>query len=136
MFKDFMKIIGYILLAGFLITGGAMVSKIVLSPLSVATKTFDADNMIYNYEYFKRQYYDIVAFNQKIDNAQRQITSFEDSAGPRTNWTFEDKQESNRLNSVVLGLRNQRENMIAEYNARSKMANRSIFKTGELPESL
>ncbi|QIG73657.1 hypothetical protein EVC04_220 [Rhizobium phage RHph_I1_9] len=130
------KLVGLFLFFIFLLAGGMMITKIFLSPVAVVSKTFDADNIIYNYEWFKRQYNDIIAFNQKIDIAQSQISRFEESAGPRTNWTFEDKQEANRLNSVVLGLRNQRESMIAEYNAKSSMVNRSIFKTGDLPETI
>ncbi|QIG69791.1 hypothetical protein EVB81_222 [Rhizobium phage RHph_I46] len=130
------KLVGLFLFFIFLLAGGMMITKIFLSPVAVVSKTFDADNIIYNYEWFKRQYNDIIAFNQKIDIAQSQISRFEESAGPRTNWTFEDKQEANRLNSVVLGLRNQRESMIAEYNAKSSMVNRSIFKTDDLPETI
>ncbi|QIG68155.1 hypothetical protein EVB55_220 [Rhizobium phage RHph_Y68] len=130
------KFVGLLLFFVLLLAGGMMFTKLVLSPVAMVTKTFDADNVIYNYEWFKRQYNDIVAFNQKIDIAQSQISRFEESAGPRTNWTFEDKQEANRLSSVVLGLRNQRESMIAEYNAKSSMVNRSIFKTGDLPERI
>jgi hypothetical protein len=134
--KELVKIVGFALFLGLLLAGGTMLLKIVLTPLSIVEKTLDANNVIYNYEWFKRQYNDVIAFDQKIDLAQRQITKFEDSAGPRTNWTFEDKQEANRLNSVVLGLQTQRESMIAEYNAKSSMVNRSIFKTGDLPETL
>ncbi|QIG73995.1 hypothetical protein PP935_gp220 [Rhizobium phage RHph_N34] len=130
------KFVGLFLFFVFLLGGGLMITKIFLAPVAVVSKTFDSDNIIYNYEWFKRQYNDIIAFNQKIDIAQSQISRFEESAGPRTNWTFEDKQEANRLNSVVLGLRNQRETMIAEYNAKSSMVNRSIFKTGDLPETI
>jgi len=102
----------------------------------IIEKTTDADNVIYNYEWFKQSYEDLQATDVKIKNAEAQIKSFEDSAGPRKDWTFEDKTEHSRLNSVLLGLQNYREDLVAKYNARSKMANRKIFKSGELPEQV
>lgn len=102
----------------------------------VLTKTFDADNMIYNYEWFKRQNQDVQAIGTKLTAAEQAQSIFEQSAGSRDGWKFDDRTEWNRLNTIVLGLRNQRASMVAEYNARSEMANRSIFKTGDLPLTL
>lgn len=102
----------------------------------IIEKTLDADNVLYNYEWFKSQYQDVLAIDNKLTAAEVSQKSFEQSAGPRDTWKFDDRTEWNRLNSIVLGLRNQRASIIAEYNARSEMANRSIFKTGDLPEKL
>lgn len=102
----------------------------------VITKTFDADNMIGNYEWFKRQYADYQAFGPKIDNQAHSLRVFEESAGPRSSWTFEDKQTWDQMNRALLGLRNQRESIKAEYNAKANMANRSIFMGGELPAQI
>jgi len=102
----------------------------------VIEKTMDADNIIYNYEWFKQCHEDVQATDVKIKNAKAKIKSFEESAGLRKDWTFEDKNEHSRLNSVLLGLQNYREDLVAKYNARSKMANRKIFKSGELPEKV
>lgn len=102
----------------------------------IIEKTMDADNVLNNYEWFKQCYEDIKATDIKIKNAEQQIMSFEESAGPRKDWSFEDKNEHARLNSVLLGLQNYREEQVAKYNARSKMVNRKIFKSGELPESV
>lgn len=114
--------------------------KMVLYPAQqagrIVTKTLDADNVINNYEWFKRQRQDVLAIDAKLSAAQDTQKSFETSAGVRDNWKFDDRTEWNRLNSIVLGLRGQRASMVAEYNARSAMANRSIFKTAELPETL
>lgn len=147
MFKDFFKV-GAWLTAIFLVVsliGFGM--KTVLFPAHVANKTVDtayqitdktlnADNVIYNYEWFKRQYNDYLAINNKVKNAEITVKEFNDSAGPRDKWTFEDKTESARLQSIVTGLKQQRQDIVSEYNAKSQMANRSIFKTGDLPEQL
>lgn len=102
----------------------------------VFEKTFDADNMVGNYEWFKQQYQDIKAYDVKITASQLSFDTFLNSAGDRKTWTFEDKQEYNRQNTVINALKIQRASMVAEYNARASMANRNIFRTNDLPESL
>ncbi len=105
---------------------------------SILNKTIDADNVIYNYEWFKQRHEDIGAVDSKIRGADASVTTFADLAGPRTDWHREDREEHSRLSAVALGLRQQRADLAAEYNARSRMANRSIFKAGdvELPASI
>ena len=99
----------------------------------VVEKTVSADNVIYNYEYFKKQYQDIQAQDKKIVVAKQALEDFLKSAGPRENWDFRDKEEQQRLQANLTGLANVRAEMVAEYNARAKMANRSIFMTKDVP---
>lgn len=99
----------------------------------VINKTIDADNVIYNYEWFHRQHGDILAMEPKINEAALQLEAFQISAGPRTDWEFDDKQEHARLSSILLGLRNQRSEMVQRYNAHAEMSNRSIFIGRDLP---
>lgn len=94
----------------------------------IVTKTYNADNAIYNYEWFKQRLEDIKAAETKIMNAKNSVSDFELSAGSRDKWTFEDKTEHARLSAVVLGLKNHYEEIVAEYNAKAKMANRNIFQ--------
>jgi len=110
--------------------------KIISQPGKVVSKVLNADNIIYNYEWFKQTYQDVKAIDLKISNAAKAVNNFKKDAGIRANWSFEDKTEYSRLNAVLLGLQNQRADIVATYNARSKMASRSIFKTGELPNQL
>lgn len=112
---------------------GFFVINLLSQPARIVQKTFDADNVIYNYEWFKQQNADIQSITTKATNADASVKEFEAAAGERSTWTFEDKQREAQLSSVALGLKNQRASMVAEYNARSQMANRSIFKTGDLP---
>lgn len=111
------------------------VSNIVDTEHGVIDRTINADNAIYNYEWFKSQVEAIKAQERKIIIANESIISFEASAGQRTTWTFEDKIEDARLKSVVQGNKSQLEDMIAVYNARSKMATRNIFQDGLIPDS-
>ena len=78
--------------------------------------------MIYNYEYFRQQYQDVVAIDGKI-------TTMAEGAASATG------DEKTRLNSVVLGLKAKRQQMVADYNAKASMANRSIFLAG-LPNQI
>lgn len=102
----------------------------------VVDKTINADNAIYNYEWFKQTHEDIKATSNKYDNACISYDEFIELAGDRTDWTFEDKTEQSRLSSIKLGIKNHLEQLIADYNARSKMANRSIFANNILPSYL
>lgn len=110
--------------------------NVATAPARVANRTLETDNIINNYEWFKRQYNDIKAIDIKIEIANDNLERFKNDAGPRSSWTFEDKTESSRLNAIVAGLEASRADMISIYNARSKMANRNIFKSNDLPESV
>lgn len=126
------------IVAGLTVVGS--LAGLVTLPFTTGTqiiqKTLDSTNVINNYEWFKRQYADVVAIDQRIVASESALNVFNQSAGDRSTWTFEDKQEFSRLNSVILGLKGQRTSMVAEYNSRSQMANRSLFKTNDLPDQL
>lgn len=98
----------------------------------IVTKTYNADNALYNYHWFKEKAEYVKATAAKVKIADESVTSFEASAGPRTAWTFEDKTEAARLRAVAQGLRGAYEESVAEYNARMKQADRAIFAE-ELP---
>jgi hypothetical protein len=134
----FQALLGFLLLVGLAVGGlvWSITGNVATQAGRVISKTIDADNVLANYEWFKRQYEDIRGMEPKLQSAQSSLNSFMQSAGPRSAWTFEDKQEASRLNSVILGLTNQRVGMINEYNARTQMANRNIFRTGDLPETI
>lgn len=112
------------------------VNKGIETSYGVIDKTFTADNAIYNYRWFIQQKEDIAAMDNKMLIAEKAVLSFETNAGPRKDWTFEDKTEGSRLRAVAQGLRSQNEQMIADYNARSKQADRAIFKDGLIPNVL
>jgi len=118
--------------------GGGYLIKYWLLPVHVTTaqidsgheiisKTYNPDNAIYNYEWFKTQYEKIQANRNQIQNLKDSLASFKETYGNVTTWDYITKEEYNRLNTMYIGLQNQDENLVAEYNARSKMANRNIF---------
>lgn len=107
--------------------------KLVETAYEVQDKTLNADNALYNYEWFKQQSEDIKALKEKLVIAKKAKETFDSDAGPRDKWTFEDKTESSRLGAVSQGIESQLVNAVADYNARTKMANRAIFKDGIIP---
>lgn len=139
-----MKVIGIILLGLIGITVVGFIGKLVFSPINTVNKlvetaydaqdkVLNADNAIYNYEWFKQKKADIDASKKQLDNARNAHASFKASAGARSEWTFEDKGEDARLGSVVLGIENFLQSQIADYNARASMATRNIFENSVLP---
>lgn len=120
-----------------------VMGTVIFTPVKTVTditkKTLDADNLIYNYEWFKTQFSEIKAFRVKYKNAEEALTFYETSLKdlPRKEWSFDQNQRWNELSAQVLGLKNQCADMVATYNARSKMANRTLVKfDGNLPENI
>jgi len=94
-------------------------------------KIQDAEYAIDNYEWFKQQKQDIESMRNKIENQRVQIRNFKD----RHNMSDLNRYEStqyNRMTTRLLGYKNQHENLVADYNARSNMQTRNVFK-GKLP---
>lgn len=106
------------------------------TPARVVSRVLETDNVIYNYEWFKRQYHQIGAVSQQAEHAKATLDAFKTDAGPRPSWDYQTSAEYSRLNAIVLGLTNQRANYVAEYNARARMATRKYFMGGELPSEV
>lgn len=146
MFDFEMKPLRSLILAMFLIVVFATlfntVSTLIFTPVNTVTgvvrQTLDPQAIIYNYEWFKRQYQEITSFKTKITNTNQQITFFENSLKElsRKDWSFEQNQRYNELNAQKLGLENQCADMVKEFNARSSMANRNLVKFEDVPDVL
>lgn len=150
--KTVLKVFGLFLAFSLVASGLAFVGKVVLFPAhavnkvadagvrtfdGVVDKTLNADNAIYNYEWFKQQYADYISLKNKVNLSSDLLISYEKNLpADRTKWAKEDKDEDSRLNTILLGQKQQLADLIAEYNAKSQMANRTIFKTGDLPQQL
>ena len=90
-------------------------------------KTFDADNIILNYEWFKNQYREILSIEVKIKNADKELANFKESAGQYKELDFQGKAEYSRLTANLTGAIAVRADMVAQYNARTNMVNRQVF---------
>ncbi|MDD4988600.1 MAG: hypothetical protein PHS68_06880 [Candidatus Izemoplasmatales bacterium] len=97
-------------------------------------KVINADNAIYNYEWFKQKYQDIEVAKKQYKNSSLQFSEYQNSLpDSRLDWTFEDKQEESRLRAVMTGQYNYVESLVGDYNARASMATRNIFENSVLP---
>ena len=47
-----------------------------------------------------------------------------------------DREEYSRQRAILIGLRQQRADLVSEYNARSRMVNRVLFKGNDTPERI
>ena len=74
-----------------LVFGGSLVYHFWLAPHialkqvdsahEIVDKTYDSSNAIYNYEWFKNQYEDILAQEKQIDNTFAQVEDFKSMLG-------------------------------------------------------
>lgn len=108
----------------------------VFKQFFLLSKVTQNDAIIYNYEYFHKQSQSYRAILSKIRSAKQSVDQFKQDAGPRESWTFEDKTEYARLNSIATGLVYQCNDLVADYNAKTEMLSRSIFKTNSTPYKL
>jgi hypothetical protein len=108
------------------------VDKLIETAYQVQDKTLNADNAIYNYEWFKQTFEDIQALGNQYRGMEKNIEEYKQTM--KEPWGFEEKQEYARLLSVKQGLFNRLEQVAADYNARAKMANRKIFADKILPD--
>lgn len=99
---------------------------------NIVTKTYNADNALATYHWFKEKAGSIKTAEQNITVALTAVKSFEESAGPRKDWTFEDKGEHARLSAVYQGAVSYYNSVVNEYNAKASQEDKAIFKD-ELP---
>lgn len=137
-----MKIFSYTVLViiGFVLLGviGSALNLITIPWLKfdrqvqmnrdIITKTYDADNALYNYHWFQEKAGEIKTAEQNVAVASSSMTMFKESAGERKNWTFEDKTEDARLRQLFVGSVNYYNGLVNDYNARAKEVDRAIFK--------
>lgn len=100
----------------------------------IVEKTIDADNVIYNYEQFKRDAENVRVFETNYEtnkSAYEQLKA--DLGDDRTKWNREDRAQLNTYQQAMVGNKTERNRLAAEYNAKSKMLNREIFKGDGLP---
>lgn len=105
-------------------------------PFQVADKVTDPDRMIYTYERFHDLHERIKATEAKIAIKELQIRAF--MADLPENWRDNTglSREHNMLQVELAGLRENRLNQVAEYNALAAKATRGFLRDGGLPERM
>ena len=118
--------LGWGIQAAFL--GPKTVTTQISSAGDIIEKTYDADNAIYNYEWFKQQYADIQAAEKIISNTAEIRNDYIDMYGDPKEWGWQTKADYNSINTKYLGQKNHYETLVEDYNARASMANRNVFQ--------
>lgn len=95
----------------------------------VIHKTINADNAIYNYEWFKKRVQEIDVARKNVENTAEQ---FKELKADFEKW-LATREEIAFMRVALLGQKNYVNDLIGEYNAKSSMANRAIFADWILP---
>lgn len=114
--------------------------KVLMFPVNVASqigntangvihKTINADNAIYNYEWFKKRVQEIDVARKNVENTAEQ---FKELKADFEKW-IATREEIAVMRIALLGQKNYVNDLIGEYNAKSSMANRAIFADWILP---
>lgn len=95
----------------------------------VIEQTYDAEQAIQNYEWFRQQYRDIQSQRNIIDNNYDELERFYETYGEDPDeWSRTAQERHSRIQQRITGNQNALERMIADYNARSDQANNALFK--------
>lgn len=126
---------------------GSIALKAVLFPVNTVNKSIDmayevtdeiltAENAIYNYEWFKTQEAHIRECMKNEELAKEEYDYYLSMLpDDHEKWTRDDKREENSLRNSYYALRKLTNEAIEEYNAKSSMVSRNIFKDN-LPSNI
>ena len=132
-----------ILILIFTLLGGVIgILKVVTAPArgaaGVIEQTFDADNILYNYEFFRDAYNQVLAMDANYESARVAADTYKEIAGQ---MSLLEQREFVRLDTIARGIRMAQNNLIAEYNSNSGQANREAFRNpfnlgDEVPDNI
>lgn len=111
-------------------------SQSIETAYEVVNKTLDGDNAIANYEWFKSQeaYIRQCLGNEEISKEEYDLY-LTTLPKDREKWDRQDKDEESSLRNSYYALQKLTNKAIEDYNAKSSMVNRAIFK-GNLPSNI
>jgi hypothetical protein len=112
----------------------AIVIIVLLAFCATGAAQFSPDVMLHKYEYFKDAYTKIQSAEMNIKVASARITEFKNTYGSPKDWTWETKDEYNRLSSTKQGYIGLYNSLVQDYNAQSSKFNWKLFKTS-LPQT-
>jgi len=122
------QVIGAIALVGIGVPIGCSVmntaTTVATAPGKVVQKTFQADNIITNYEWYYDTY---AAYEARLGQITDHSSYLE---------AEEDRIEIQRLRIELTAMRQSCRDLATKYNANSQKVNKSIFKGGAVPETI
>lgn len=124
-----MKKFKLLLIVAVLSFGGCFVDEGARMANQVGEQTLNGANAVQQYEWFKRTEQNIKARYKQEETARKAIAEFiEMLPTDKSKWSDSDKGEIQRLRMTLDGISMSIDDMVADYNARSNMTNRNIFK--------
>lgn len=95
----------------------------------VVESQMDAQNAIQEYEWFRTQYHEIQEQRNKIENAYEEEEQFHETYGDDPDdWSRQAETRHGRIHERITGNKQQLEGLVSDYNARSDMAHKEVFK--------
>lgn len=95
----------------------------------IVRQEMDAQQALQDYREFRRLYHDIQAQREQVKIAYEEEEQFHETYGDDPeDWSREAETRHGRIHERITGNRNQLENLVAEYNAKSVDATSEIFK--------
>lgn len=111
-------------------------SQSIDTAYEVVDETMTGENAIENYEWFKEQEAYIRQCLKNEEIAQKEYEIYISMLpADRSSWDRQDKQEESSLRNSLYALQKLTNKAMEDYNARSEMANRNIFKDN-LPSNI
>lgn len=95
---------------------------------TVAREEFGPRAAVKKYEWFKDKSNSLSAAEKRIKITKTALESFKKDAGPRKDWTFEDKDEYSRLTTDLRGQEAHFEQLKAEYRAACEKVHWEVFR--------
>ena len=138
--KNFFVIFGVIVLLLFfgifgIVKWGCNVA--INSGKGVVEKTFQPENVIFNYEFFYDQYNGYIKLQNMLKTAEKQELDFLAISGDViSKWTDAEVFEYQRIQQHIVGIKNQIDECVSKYNSESSKINVKIFKDKNLPHKL
>jgi hypothetical protein len=95
----------------------------------VVESEMSASDALEEYRWFRQQHHDIEAKRTHIQNLYEEEEQFHETYGDDpSEWSRSAETRHNRIHQRITGNKNQLQNMVAEYNARSDDATAAVFK--------
>ena len=118
------KIIEKLGLILIIVVLGYLISAFVFSifPFNLAKKVINTDKIVSNYEWYYDAYSQIKSYDEQIKESEININNYDKSSDLYERKVIE-----------LDGMKKVRQNLIAEYNSKSKQITRNLWKSKDLP---
>lgn len=118
------RVAGFLFLASVILGGGFWAISLLSQPGRIISKTFDADNVINNYEWYRDAYGNYQARTAQVRQFKQLFTA------------ETDQQERSRLRIDMAAIQQSCRDLARRYNANADKINRNIFMGTSVPTNL